>query len=135
MRYSNMAAEFKKGEKPGRYPSRYTDSFTAKNTCTDNYGALYCKVRILRLDFAWEAAIADDRSGGFGCRLEAPWPFQHHSSDVVSVPVASCGGRMPECTSTGCRRERFAFVAQSALYDGWVVICVHVLPCLRLRGA
>ena len=47
-----MAAEFKKGEKPGRYPSRYTDSFTAKNTCTDNYGALYCKVRTLRLDFA-----------------------------------------------------------------------------------
>ena len=46
MRCSNMAAEFKKGEKPGRYPSRYTDSFTAKNTCTDNYGALYCKVRI-----------------------------------------------------------------------------------------
>ena len=31
---------------------------------------------------------------------------------------------MPECTSTGCRRERFAFVAlfsQSALYDGCVV--------------
>ena len=27
-------------EKPGRHPSRYTDSFTAKNTCTDNYGAL-----------------------------------------------------------------------------------------------
>ena len=50
MRCSNMAAEFKKGEKPGRYPSRYTDSFTAKNTCTDNYGALYCKVRTLRLD-------------------------------------------------------------------------------------
>ena len=70
MRCSNMAAEFKKGEKPGRYPSRYTDSFTAKNTCTDNYGALYCT---LRLDFAWEAAIAVDRSGGFGCRLEALW--------------------------------------------------------------
>ena len=47
--------------------------FTAKNTCTDNYRALYCKVRTLRLDFAWEAAIAVDRSGGFGCRLEAPW--------------------------------------------------------------
>ena len=30
MRCSNMAAEFKKGEKPGRYPSRY--------------GALYRKV-------------------------------------------------------------------------------------------
>ena len=42
MRCSNMAAGFKKGENPGRYPSRYTDSFTAKNTCTDNYGALYC---------------------------------------------------------------------------------------------
>ena len=45
---------------------------------------------------------------------------------------------MPECTSTGCRRERFAFVAffsQSALYDGCVVFFVHVLPCLRLRGA
>ena len=73
MRCSNMAAEFKNGEKPGRYPSRYTDSFTAKNTCTDNYGALHCKVRTLRLDFAWEAAIAVDRSGGFGCRLETPW--------------------------------------------------------------
>ena len=73
MRCSNMAAEFKKGEKPGRYPGRYTDSFTAKNTCMDNYGALYCKVRTLRNDFAWEAAIAVDRSGGFGRRLEAPW--------------------------------------------------------------
>ena len=73
MRCSNMAAEFIKGEKPGRYPCRYTDSFTVKNTCTDNYGALYCKVRTLRLDFAWEAAMAVDRSGGFGCRLEAPW--------------------------------------------------------------
>ena len=62
-----MAAEFKIGEKPGRYPSRYTDIFTAKITCMDNYGALYCKVRTLRLDFAWEAAIAVDRSGGFGC--------------------------------------------------------------------
>ena len=69
MRCSNMAAEFKNGEKPGRYPSRYTDSFTAKNTCTDNYGALYCKVHTLRLDFAWEAAIAIDRSGGFGCSV------------------------------------------------------------------
>ena len=49
MRCSNMAAEFKKGEKPGRYPSCYTDSFTAKHTCTDNYGVLYCKVRTLRL--------------------------------------------------------------------------------------
>ena len=57
---------------------------------------------------------------------------------LLSVPVASCGGRMPECTSTGCRRESFAFVAffsQSALYDGCVVFFVHVLPCLRLRGA
>ena len=61
MRCSNMAAEFKKGEKPGRYPSRYTDSSIAKNTCTDNYGVLYCKVRTLRLDFAREAAIAVDR--------------------------------------------------------------------------
>ena len=45
---------------------------------------------------------------------------------------------MPECKSTGCRRERFAFVAffsQSALYDGCVVFFVHVLPWLRLRGA
>ena len=124
MRCSNMAAEFKNGEKTGRYPSRYTDSFTAKNTCTDNYGALYCKVPTLRLDFAWEGAIA---------RL---WvlrgPFQHHSSDVVSVSVASCGGRMPECTST---RERFAFFSKSALYDGCVVFFVHVLLCLRLREA
>ena len=65
---SNMVAEFKKGEKPGIYPGRYTDSFTANKTYTDNYGALYCKVlRALRLDFAWEAAIVVDRSGGFGC--------------------------------------------------------------------
>ena len=28
------------------------------------FWALYCKVRTLRLDFAWEAAIAVDRSGG-----------------------------------------------------------------------
>ena len=41
---------------------------------------------------------------------------------------------MPECASTGCRRERFAFVAlfsQSALYDGCVVFFVHVLPCFK----
>ena len=39
---------------------------------------------------------------------------------------------MPECASTGCRRERFAFFSQSALYDGCVVFFfVHVL---RLRG-
>ena len=37
------------------------------------FWALYCKVRTLRLDFAWEAVIAVDRSGGFGCQLEAPW--------------------------------------------------------------
>ena len=64
-------------------------------------------------------------------------PFQHHSSDVVSVPVASCSGRMPECASTGCRRERFAFVAffflQSALYDGCMVFFVHVLPCCSVE--
>ena len=51
-----------KGRKTG-------EAVYAKNTCTDNYGALYCKVRTLRLDFAWEAAIAVDQSGGFGCRL------------------------------------------------------------------
>ena len=73
MRCSNMAAEFKRGEKPGRYPSRYTDSFTAKNTCTDNYGALYFYVYTLRLDFASEAATAVDRLGGFGRQLEALW--------------------------------------------------------------
>ena len=59
-------------------------------------------------------------------------PFQHHSSDVVSVPVASCGGRMPECASTGCRRECFQFVTffpQSALYDGCVVF---FCPCSAL---
>ena len=71
MRCSNMAKREK--NRGGILYSRYTDSFTAKNTCTDNYGALYCKVRTLRLDFAWEAAIAVDRSRGFGCRLEAPW--------------------------------------------------------------
>ena len=103
MRCSNMAAEFKNGEKPGRYPSHYTDSFTAKNTCTDNYGALYCKVRTLRLDFAWGSS---DRDRSIGRLWVLRGPFQHHSSDVISVPVASCGGRMPECTST---RERFAF--------------------------
>ena len=58
MRCSNMAAEFKKGEKPGRYPSHYTDSFTAKNTCTDNYGALYCKVCTLRLDLRKAEKVA-----------------------------------------------------------------------------
>ena len=100
-----MAAEFKKGEKPGRYPSRYTDSFTVKNTCTDNYGALYCTLRRGK-----PRSRSIDREA-LGADLKLRGPFQHHSSDVVSVPVASCGGRMPECTSTGCRRERFAFVA------------------------
>ena len=32
--------------------------------------------------------------------------YEAQPSSVVSVPVASCGGRMPECTST-C--ERFTF--------------------------
>ena len=36
----NMAAEFKKGEKPGRYPSRYTDSFTSKNMHGQLQGAI-----------------------------------------------------------------------------------------------
>ena len=44
---------------------------------------------------------------------------------------------MPECTSTGCRRERFAFVAlfsQSALYIRrlggvfWSMFCLSVEP-------
>ena len=42
---------------------------------------------------------------------------------------------MPECTSTGCRRERFAFVtlfSQSALYDGCVVFFG---PCSALFKA
>ena len=81
MRCSNMATEFKKGEKPGRYRSRYKDSFTANNTCRDNYGALYCKIRTLRLDFAWEATTAVDSSGRIGRQLEAPW----------AVPTSSLG--------------------------------------------
>ena len=63
----------KKEEKPERYPGHYMDSFTAKNTCTDNYGALYCKIYTLRPDFAAVAAIAVVRSGGFGNWQEAPW--------------------------------------------------------------
>ena len=42
---------------------------------------------------------------------------------------------MPECTSTGCRRERFVFVVffpQSALYDGCVVF---FCPCSALFKA
>ena len=60
-------------------------------------------------------------------------PFQHHSSDVGSVPVASCGGRMPECASTGCRRERFAFVAFFPRNRRCTIVAcfVHVLPCFK----
>ena len=45
---------------------------------------------------------------------------------------------MQECASTGCRRERFAFVAffsQSALYDGCVVFLSMFCLVLRLHGA
>ena len=57
MRCSNMVAEFKKGEKQGGILA-VTRTVSLPKTCIDNYGALYCKVRTLRLDFAWEAAIA-----------------------------------------------------------------------------
>ena len=104
-----MAAEFKKVEKPGRYPSRYTDSYTAKNTCTDNYGALYCKVRTLRLVFAWEAAIAVVRSGGFGCRLEAPW----------AVPTSLLGrARVPGVGASASRLSRF-FRNRRCMKNAW----------------
>ena len=47
---------------------------------------------------------------------------------------------MPECTSTGCRRERFAFVAffsQSELYDGCVVffcLCSALFKACELES-
>ena len=66
--------------------------------------------------------------------LKLRGPFQHQSLDVVSVPVASCGGRMPECASTGCWRERFAFVAFLFAIGTirWLRgVFVLVLPCFK----
>ena len=44
MRCSNMAAD-SKTEKTWDKPDRYTAGFTAKNTFTDNYGALLLQAR------------------------------------------------------------------------------------------
>ena len=50
--------------------------------------------------------------------------YEAQPSSVVSVPVASCGGRMPECTST-C--ERFTFFEIGAVRRLRGVFC----PCLN----
>ena len=120
-----------KGRKTGEISWPLHGQFHCQNTCTDNYGALYCKVRTLRQDFAWEAVIAVDRTPTRNS-MDRFNRFQHHSLDVVSVPVASSGGRMSECVSAFCLSR---FSPQSPLYDFCVVFFVHVLPRFKFRGA
>ena len=79
-----------------------------------------------------------DRGRSIGSLWELHGPFQHHSSDVVSVPVASCGGRMPEWRVPGVGTSALClsclFRDRHCTMVAWCFMSMFCLV-LRLHGA
>ena len=123
----------KKGETPGRYPDHYTDSFTAKNTCTDNYGALYCKIHSLRPDLRarLQSRWIVREALGAGKKLRGLFP---QTLFVCLSRLVRKNARVSECpvrvlAILVCRILFFS--PRLALHDGCVVFFVHVLPSFK----